>query len=35
MTVIASTPEEFRENVARTMQRVRKAVSAAGIPQTD
>ncbi len=35
MVVVGSTPEEFRAYMARSMQRVRNAVKAAGIPQTD
>ena len=35
MTVVTSTPEEFRGFVTRSMQRVATAVRAAGIPKSD
>ena len=35
MTVVTSTPEEFRGFVTRSMQRVANAVRAAGIPKSD
>jgi tripartite-type tricarboxylate transporter receptor subunit TctC len=35
MAVVGSSPAEFRASVARSMQRVKNAVAAAGIPQAD